>query len=128
MREEIIDIFTGNIRTWKKGELKGDPIWIVNKVDENAAFEISKQYFATTGKFLKDAVLLGADKQAIESVAAIAHAIGYVTLGAAMTAEAEGMKIKRLILDGIEGPVITVRNEFQENEGTLAGEGHFGEE
>lgn len=109
-RQEILDIYSGKVRTWKEVRGQDNFIWVVNEDEGRAAFGVFKQYFKFTGKFLKNAVIIGPNKQTIQSVAGNPHAIGYVTLGAAMMAEAKGVKIKRLILAGVEGPAVIARN------------------
>jgi len=113
-RQAVFDIYTGKVRTWEEVGGQNNFIWVVNEQEGRSALEIFKQYFTLTGRFLRNAVIIGPNRQTIESVAANPFAIGYVTLGAAMMAEAKGVKIKRLILDGVERPVLTVRNEFPE--------------
>lgn len=114
-RQEVIDIYAGKVRTWREVGGQNSFIWVVNEEEGRTAFGVFKRYFTLTGKFLRNAVVIGPNRKTIQSVAANPHAIGYVTLGAAMTAEAKGVKIKRLILDGAEGPVVTARNEFPES-------------
>lgn len=109
-RQEILDIYSGKVRTWDEVRGQDNFIWVVNEDEGRVAFEVFNQYFKFTGKFLRNAVIIGPNKQTIESVAANPHAIGYVTLGAAMIAEAKGIKIKRLILAGVEGPAVIARN------------------
>ena len=71
---------------------------------------VFEQYFELTGKFLRSAIIIGNNRQTIDSVAANPRAIGFVTFAAVMMAQARGVKIKYLILEGREGPKVTVRN------------------
>jgi len=62
------------------------------------------------GKFVRDAVIIGPNGQAIVTVAGNPYAIAYVSIGAAEVAVAQGTPIKLLALDGVAATTRNVRN------------------
>jgi len=110
-RQQVIDIYRGQIRTWKELDWENFFITIINEEQGRRALKLFEKYFELTGKFLRSAIIIGPNSRTIESVAANPHAIAYVSIGAAMVAEAEGIRIKRLTLDGVEPPLSNVKNK-----------------
>ncbi|MFH1726072.1 MAG: substrate-binding domain-containing protein [Elusimicrobiota bacterium] len=110
-RQQVVDIYMGKIDAWKELKGGGGFISIINEEQGRAIFGLLEEYFLRNGKLLKDAVAIGADRRTIAAVAANPYAIGYVSMAAAIRAEAAQIDIKRLALDGAEGPAVDAKNE-----------------
>ena len=110
-KQQVIDIYTGKTVNWKDAGGKNAPITVINKEEGRATLELFEKYFDLKGKFIKNAVIIGPNGQAIASVAGNPHAVAYVSIGSAAVAEDEGVKIKRLSLAGVEASVENVKNE-----------------
>jgi phosphate transport system substrate-binding protein len=74
---------------------------VVNKEEGRATLELFEQYFALRGKFVRDAIIIGPNGQAIATVAGNPSAIAYVSIGSAEVAVTQGTPTKLLALDGV---------------------------
>ncbi len=99
--QQVSAIYSGVITHWKVLGGADARIIVVNKEEGHATLEVFEQYFDLQGKFVRDAVIIGPNGQAIATVAGNPHAIAYVSIGAAEAAAALGTPIKLLALDGI---------------------------
>jgi phosphate transport system substrate-binding protein len=100
-RQQVIDIYSGAVTHW---QALGGPdvrIIVVNKEEGRATLELLERYFDLRGKFVRDAVIIGPNGQAIATVAGNPHAIAYVSIGSAEVAIEYGTPIKLLALDGV---------------------------
>jgi phosphate transport system substrate-binding protein len=82
--EQIIAIYTGDIRNWREVGGKDAKITVVNKAEGRSTLELFLHYFP--------------------------GAIGYVSIGTAEFEEAQGTPIRQLPLDGVAATVANVRN------------------
>jgi len=109
-RQQVVDIYTGAITNWKQLGWLDKRIVVVNKEEGRATRELFEKYFHLKGKFVKSAVIIGPNGQAIITVAGNPQAVAYVSIGSAAVAEQEGTKIHRVFLDGIEASVAHVKD------------------
>jgi phosphate transport system substrate-binding protein len=100
-RQQVIDIYTGALVKWQALGWHDTRIVVVNKEEGRATLELFAQYFDLTGKFVRDAVIIGPNGQAIATVAGNPQAIAYVSIGSAEVAVAQGTPIKLLALEGV---------------------------
>ena len=100
-RQQVIAIYTGALVNWQALGGPDRRIVVVNKEEGRATLELFAQYFDLTGKFVRDAVIIGPNGQAIATVAGNPNAIAYVSIGSAEVAVAQGSPIKLLALDGV---------------------------
>lgn len=99
--QQVIDIYTGALVNWQALGWQDTRIVVVNKEEGRATLELFAQYFDLTGKFVRDAVIIGPNGQAIATVAGNPQAIAYVSIGSAEVAVAQGTPIKLLALEGV---------------------------
>jgi phosphate transport system substrate-binding protein len=109
-KQQVIDIYTGKITNWKQLGWIDKAIVVVNKEEGRATLELFEKYFDLKGKFVKSAVIIGPNGQAITTVAGNPQAVAYVSIGSAAVAEGEGTTIHRLSLEGIEASVENIKN------------------
>lgn len=109
-RQQVIDIYTGAITNWRTLGGADLPIVVVNKEEGRATLELFAQYFDLRGRFVRDAVVIGPNGQALATVAGNPQAIAYVSIGAAEVAVEEGTPIKLLGLDGVLASSANVKN------------------
>lgn len=109
--QQVVDVYTGKITNWRSLGGADKPIVVINKEEGRATLELFENYFKLKGKFLKNAVIIGPNGQAIASAAGNPLAIAYVSIGSAAVAESEGSKIHRVALDGIVATVENVRDK-----------------
>lgn len=100
-RQQVIDIYTGALVNWQSLGGQDKRVVVVNKEEGRATLELFAQYFNLTGKFVRDAVIIGPNGQAIATVAGNPQAIAYVSIGSAEVAVTQGTPIKPLALDGV---------------------------
>ena len=95
-RQQVIDIYTGKVSNWGALGWNDARIVVVNKEEGRSTLELFEHYFALTGKFVRDAIIIGPNGQAIATVAGNSHAIAYVSIGSAEVAAKQGTPIKLL--------------------------------
>jgi phosphate transport system substrate-binding protein len=100
-RQQVVDIYTGGLMNWHALGGQDRRIVVINKEEGRATLELFAHHFDLTGKFVRDAVIIGPNGQAIATVAGNPNAIAYVSIGSAEVAVAQGTPIKLLALDGI---------------------------
>jgi phosphate transport system substrate-binding protein len=109
-RQQVIDIYTGVISNWQTLGGTDTHIVVVNKEEGRATLELFAQYFGLTSKFVRDAVIIGPNGQAIATVAGNPQAIAYVSIGSAEVAVEQGTSIKLLALDGVAATSANVKS------------------
>lgn len=94
--EQLIQIFTGEIKNWN--EVGGDDraITVVNKAEGRSTLELFLHHFALKNSQIKAHIVIGDNQQGIKTVAGNPGAIGYVSIGAAVYEEAHGTSIRLL--------------------------------
>jgi phosphate transport system substrate-binding protein len=108
--QQVIDIYTGTIANWQTLGWNDARIVVVNKEEGRATLELFEDYFALTGKFVRDAIIIGPNGQAIATVAGNPQAIAYVSIGSAEVAAEQGTAIKLLTLDGVAATRTNVKS------------------
>jgi phosphate transport system substrate-binding protein len=109
-RQQVIDIYTGAISNWQTLGWNDARIVVVNKEEGRATLELFAQYFGLTGKFVRDAIIIGPNGQAITTVAGNPQALAYVSIGSAEAAVEQGSPIKLLALDGVAATSANVKS------------------
>jgi len=109
-REQIIGIYTGTITNWKGVNGVDQVISVVNKAEGHSTLELFLHHFGLKAPEIKASVVIGDNQQGIKSVASIPGAIGYVSIGSAETAVAEGTAIRLLPLGGVQASTVNVFN------------------
>lgn len=97
-REELIDIYTGKAARWSDGA----KIVVANKAEGRATLEVFLEFTGLDSADLRADVIVGENQQAIKTVAGNAHAIAYVSIGAAASESASGTPVKLVRCDGVE--------------------------
>lgn len=100
-REELLDIYTGRITTWRALGGPDAPITVVHKAAGRATQEVFLAFLGVPDERIRPTIVIGENAQGIQTVAGDPHAIGYVSLGAAELAMSEGLPLRLLTLDGI---------------------------
>ncbi len=94
--QQIINIFTGEIKNWHEVGGKDQRITVVNKAEGRSTLELFLHHFALKNSQIKAHIIIGDNQQGIKTVAGNAGAIGYVSIGAAVYEEAHGTPIRLL--------------------------------
>ena len=108
--EQIIAIYTGQIRNWKVVGGKDLPITVVNKAEGRSTLELFLHYFKLKAPDVKAQVVIGDNQQGVKTVAGNPGAIGYVSIGTAEYEAEDGTPIKLLPIQGVAATVANVRN------------------
>lgn len=95
-KEEVIDIYTG-----EKSTLEGQELHAIAKESGSATKKVFDKYFELSGKLSPGLTLIGANGQAIASVARDPSGLAYVSYAAVSSAMEQGEPIKMLALDGV---------------------------
>lgn len=105
-------LYTGTIRNWKELGGRDEPVLLISKLPGRSTLEIFEEYtglrhMSRTGKgpggyIVQSAYEIGSNLESATLVGGLPGAIGYVSLGAALSLIEEGMPLKILVLEGIE--------------------------
>jgi len=98
---EVAALYTGEVGQWSALDGPDRPVTLIHKADGRATQQVFLRYFELDNAAIEPDVVAGHNQQVIKTVAASEGAIGYVSIGAAEAAIAEGAAIKTLRLDGI---------------------------
>ena len=109
-REQVVAIYTGQIRNWK--ELGGPDlqITIVNKAEGRSTLELFLHFYKLQNSQIKAHVVVGDNEQGIKTVSANRGAIGYVSIGTAEFEASQGVPIKLMANQGVVASVENVKN------------------
>lgn len=100
--DQVVQIFKGQIKSWKEVGGKDRSIVVVNKAEGRSTLELFLHYFQIKPTDINASVVIGDNEQGIKTVAGNPSAIGYVSIGSAEYSVSEGVKIKLLPMNGIE--------------------------
>jgi phosphate transport system substrate-binding protein len=109
-RQQVVDVYSGAVTDWASVGGAPGPITVVNKEEGRSTLELFEHHFGLRGRFVRNAVIIGPNGQAIATVAAAPAAVAYVSIGSATAAIAQGTPIKLLALDGVPATVENVRS------------------
>ena len=98
--EEVSDLYSGKLSTWPGSK---NEVHLIAKENGRATKKVFDTHFKLRGKLRKDLVIIGANGQAIVSVANDENALAYVSYSAAHEAMRQGEKIKLIALNGVVG-------------------------
>jgi phosphate transport system substrate-binding protein len=112
-RQQIIDIYTGKISDWSQVGPGSGAILVENKAEGRSTLDLFLEHFKLKSPDIRAAVVVGDNQEAIKVVSGNPRAIGYVSIGAAISEAAVGTPIKALPLDGVEPTIDAVmRRKF----------------
>lgn len=98
--QQIIAIYTGNIRNWEQLGGPDKPITVINKAEGRSTLELFLQHFSLKNSAIKAHVIIGDNQQGIKTIVGNPGAIGYVSIGSAEYEVARGTAIKLLPMAG----------------------------
>ncbi len=101
-KDEIIDIYTGEIENWEEVGGENAPITVVNKADGRATLEVFLDYLDLSSQDIVADQIIGDNEQGIQAVAGNSSAIAYVSIGTAEFHSDDGTPISLVALNGIE--------------------------
>jgi len=107
-REQIVAIYTGQLRNWNEVGGPDAAITVVNKAEGRSTLELFLSHFKLSAPAIRADVVIGDNQQGIKTVAGNPQAIGYVSIGTAEYEASRGGPIRLLPLDGIEPSTATV--------------------
>ena len=108
--EQIVQIYRGRIKNWKRVGGRDAPITVVNKAEGRSTLELFSAYFRISPQEILADVVIGDNAQGIKTVAGNPDAIGYVSIGAAEYDASHGVPIKLLPLLGVAPSTQSVRS------------------
>lgn len=107
---EIIAIYQGRIKNWKKVGGRDAPITVVNKSEGHSTLVLFTRYFKLKNTEIRPNIIIGDNAQGIKIVSGNPDAIAYVSIGAAAFEVALGTRIKLLPLADISPTLANVQN------------------
>ncbi|MGQ0620205.1 MAG: phosphate ABC transporter substrate-binding protein [Panacagrimonas sp.] len=107
---QIIGIYTGQLRNWSELGGRDAPITVINKAQGRSTLELFLAYFKLEASQIRASVVIGDNEQGLKTLAGNPDAIGYVSVGSAEAAAANGQPIKRLPLGGVPATTENIAN------------------
>lgn len=108
--EQVVGIYTGKLQNWNEvggGDLE---IEVINKAEGRATLTVFLEHFGLKNSEVSADAVIGDNAQGIRLVANNPKAVGYVSIGEALSAIQRGEKIKLLALDGVLPSLQSVRD------------------
>ncbi|MDD3855716.1 MAG: hypothetical protein A3J96_03970 [Sulfurimonas sp. RIFOXYC2_FULL_36_7] len=120
-KKDLIEIYTGEVKNWKKFNTKDEKIHLLSKRIDRGTLDVFEKY---TGLFHPQntknsdktkmidtsAWEAGANNDMMVWVGGIVNSIGYISLGSASAIEKHGMPIKILALEGVKPTKENIQN------------------
>lgn len=109
-KEQVVGIYTGAITDWK--DVGGTPgeIYVVNKAEGRATLTVFLEHFKLKNSAIQADAVVGDNAQGVRMVAGNESAVGYVSIGEALSAAQRGEELHLVSLDGIAATESTVAN------------------
>ncbi len=79
--EQLRDIYTGKIKSWKEVGGPGRPISVVSRDTSSGTYEVWEEKVLKGDRVRPDALLVASNGQAVQTVAQNRYAIGYIGIG-----------------------------------------------
>lgn len=99
--DQVRQLFTKAVDRWESlGQHQG-PVNIVNKAEGRATLEVFLEHFGLDNRQIEADAVIGDNAQGVRLIAGNPLAIGYVSIGEALSARDRGVPIKLLALDGV---------------------------
>ncbi|TWC11111.1 MULTISPECIES: phosphate ABC transporter substrate-binding protein [unclassified Pseudomonas] len=99
-KEQIRNIYLGQITNWKELGGADMPITVVNKASGRSTLELFAEFMNLEPADIKANIVIGENEQGIKTVANSPGAIGYVSIGTAEYSERSGTALKLISLGG----------------------------
>jgi phosphate transport system substrate-binding protein len=109
-RAQIIGIYSGRIADWSELGGAAGEIHVVNKAEGRATLTVFLEYFGLKNSSIQADAVVGDNAQGVRMVAGNSRAIGYVSIGEALSAQERGAPLKLIALDGVAASKATVAN------------------
>lgn len=108
--QDVLAVFEGRTTNWQSLGGHDQVITVVHKAEGRSTLEVFLEHFGLAPEQVRASVVIGDNQQGIKTVSSIPGAIGYVSIGAAETAVAEGAAIRILPLGAVAATTEHVRD------------------
>ncbi len=99
--EQVRQLFTGAAQSWAVVGGADSPVHVVSKAEGRATLAVFLDYFDLDSRAVDADAVVGDNAQGVRLVAGNPDALGYVSVGEALTAVTMGEPIRLLELDGV---------------------------
>lgn len=106
--QQVVDIYTGKIDSWRQVGGRDAPVVVVNKAEGRATLEVFLGHFGLDNPAIEADVVIGDNEQGVKAVAGNVNAIGYVSVGTAEYDAVHGVPIKLLPSGGVPASTRTL--------------------
>lgn len=110
-KAQLVSIYTKRLQSWSELGGRQEPITVVNKAAGRSTLELFLHFTGLAPEAVKADVIAGENEQVIKTVAGNPNAIGYVSIGSALSDIKNAVPIKMLRLDGVAPTLDAVRDE-----------------
>ena len=98
---DVVAIYRGDVERWRDVGGADDPIVVVHKAEGRATQEVFLRHYAIDPAEVAADLIVGENQHALKTLAGSKHAIGYVSVGEAEHAIADGAPLRMVTVDGI---------------------------
>ena len=110
-RDQLRDIFSGNITRWSEVGGGSGPIVVANRAEGRSELTLVSDYLDLAPNEFRATIIDGETQQSIKSVVTNEQVIGYTSMGAAQFAAEQGSPIKLLPLEGVAASPASIQAE-----------------
>ncbi len=100
--DQVREIYTKKIGAWDALGGNTGEIHVINKAEGRGTLEVFLEHFGLENNQIKADAVVGDNAQGVRLVAGDPQAIGYVSIGEALSSKERGVPIKLLAQDGVE--------------------------
>jgi phosphate transport system substrate-binding protein len=108
--DQVRSIYTGKITNWQELGGPDQEIQVLNKAEGRATLEVFLKGFGLKNSEIRADAVVGDNAQCVRMVKADPFAIGYLSIGEALSAVERGDPLQLLDLDGIPATLDTVKD------------------
>ena len=109
-KEQIVDIYKGEINNWKVLKGADQKIVVVNKAEGRSTLELFIAFFGLKNSEIKADIVIGDNEQGIKTVSTNKNSIAYVSIGTAEYNASVGVPLKLLDFQGMSAKVENIKN------------------
>lgn len=100
-KQQLSSIYRGQKTNWQAFGGSDRPIVVVHKAAGRSTQELFLHFLQITNRQVKAAVIIGDNQQGLKTIAGLPGAIGYVSIGSAISASGMGEKLNMVALDEV---------------------------
>jgi phosphate transport system substrate-binding protein len=101
-KDQLLDVYSKKVKNWKHFGGPDLDIVTVHKASVRSTQEVFLKYLGVKNSKIKPSIIIGDNQQGIKTVKGLKGAIGYVSIGSALSSQEYGKSIRTVALSNVE--------------------------